>query len=219
MKRQVGLFGGSFNPIHNGHLHLVRAVKQALKLDSVILMPAGEAPHKSSAEYAPAADRLEMCRLAVKKYRWLTVSDYETGKIGKSYTVDTLRALRAAYPDAAWTLMIGSDMLLSFETWREWQEILRLARLCAVSREPGDLPALNEKADALRALCSHAEIVVLSVQAVPVSSTEIRQKLQKNADCSCLLPENVVQYIGKRHLYEKEPDQTWGENIEQGKSE
>ena len=219
MKPQIGLFGGSFNPIHNGHLHLVRSVKKALKLDRVILMPAGEAPHKSTAEYAPAADRLEMCRLAAKKYRWLTVSDYETRKSGKSYTVETLSALRAEYPEAEWTLMIGSDMLLSFETWKEWQEILRIARLCAVSRETGDLPALNEKADALKAECPHAEIVVLSVQAVPVSSTEIRQNLQKNADCSCLLPENVVQYIGNRHLYGKEPDQTWGERIEQGKSE
>ena len=208
MKRQLGLFGGSFNPIHNGHLHLVKSVKRALKLDGVILMPAGEAPHKSTAEYAPAADRLEMCRLAAKKYRWLTVSDYETSKSGKSYTVETLRALKTEYPDAEWTLMIGSDMLLSFETWREWQEILRIARLCAVSREPGDLPALNEKAALLKAECPGAEIIVLTVQAVPVSSTEIRQNLQKNADCSCLLPENVVQYIGKKHLYGKEPDQT-----------
>ena len=219
MKQQIGLFGGSFNPIHNGHLHLVRSVKKALKLDRVILMPAGEAPHKSTAEYAPAADRLEMCRLAAKKYRWLTVSDYETSKSGKSYTVETLRALRAEYPDAEWTLMIGSDMLLFFETWREWQEILRLARLCAVSREEGDLPALNEKADALKAECPGAEIIVLSVQAFPVSSTEIRQNLKKNADCSCLLPENVVQYIGNRHLYGTDPEPAGGESIEQGYAE
>jgi nicotinate-nucleotide adenylyltransferase len=115
--------------------------------------------------------------------------------------------------------MIGSDMLLSFETWKEWEEILRIARLCAVSRETGDLPELYEKAEMLKAECPGAETIVLSVQAVPVSSTEIRQNLQKNADCSCLLPENVVQYIGNRHLYGKEPDQTWGERIEQGKSE
>ncbi|MBP0970631.1 MAG: nicotinate-nucleotide adenylyltransferase [Oscillospiraceae bacterium] len=210
MKRQLGLFGGSFNPIHKGHLHLVRAVKKELKLDGVILMPAGEAPHKSTAEYAPAADRLRMCRLAAKNYRWLTVSDYETAKSGKSYTVDTLRALRAAYPDAEWTLMIGSDMLLTFETWREWQEILHMARLCAVSRESGDLPRLREKAESLKALCPGAEILVLSVQAVPVSSTEIRQNLKKNADCSCLLPENVVQYIRKKHLYGNDPEQTMG---------
>lgn len=201
MKRQLGLFGGSFNPIHNGHLHLVKSVRDALKLDGVLLVPTGEAPHKSSAEYAPAADRLEMCRLAAKKYRWIRVSDYEMRKSGKSYTVETLRMLCETMPDAEWTLMIGSDMLLSFETWCCWQEILHRARLCAVSRETGDLPALREKAEALKAECPGAEIVVLSVQAVPLSSTQIRQNLQKNADCSCLLPENVVQYIRKKHLY------------------
>ena len=137
MKRRIGLFGGSFNPIHNGHLHLACAVKKALKLEGVVLMPTGEAPHKSSAEYAPAADRLEMCRLAAAPYRWMRISDYETKHSGKSYTVETLHALSVMYPDIDWTLMIGSDMLLSFRTWRAWQEILRLADICAVSRERG----------------------------------------------------------------------------------
>lgn len=219
MKRRMGLFGGSFNPIHNGHLHLVKAVKKALKLDGVLLMPAGEAPHKSTAEYAPAADRLEMCRLAAKKYPWLQVSDYETSKTGKSYTVETLRALSAEMPGTEWTLMIGSDMLLSFDTWYCWQEILQLAGLCVVSRQPGDLPDLNRKAEWLKQECPDAEILVLSVQAVPLSSTEIRLNLQKNADCSCLLPENVVQYIGKKHLYGNCGNQTWGEGVEQGNAE
>ncbi len=216
MSRRIGLFGGSFNPIHNGHLHLARAVKRALRLEGVVIMPAGEAPHKSSASYAPAADRLEMCRIAAKPYRWMTVSDYETCKSGKSYTVDTLRALHQMHPDTEWTLMIGSDMLLSFRTWREWQEILRLASLCTVSREKGDLPALNAVAEEMKAECPYAEIRVLTVNAVEVSSTEIRQNLQNHADCSCLLPENVVQYIKEKHLYI--PDEEVSE-IESGKSE
>ena len=85
-----------------------------------------------------------------------------------------------------------------------------MVRLCAVSRETGDLPQLHEKAEALTAQCPGAQIIVLSVQAVPVSSTEIRQNLKKNADCSCLLPENVVQYIRKKHLYGNDPEQTMG---------
>lgn len=199
--RQVGLFGGSFNPIHLGHLHLVESVYQALELDAVILMPTGEAPHKSSAEYAPAADRLAMCRLAAEKYPWITVSDYEMRKSGKSYTVDTLREFCAAQPDTAWTLLIGSDMLLSFETWRCWEEILKTARICAVSREEDDLSALRAAAEKLRCAVPEAKIRVLSVRAFPVSSTQIRRNLQKHADCSCLLPENVVQYIEAHELY------------------
>ena len=201
--KQLGLFGGSFNPIHNGHLHLVRAVRRGLRLSGIVLMPAGEAPHKDSSAYAGAADRLAMCRLAAEPYPWLTVSDYETNKPGKSYTVETLRHLRETVPDAAWTLLIGSDMLLTFETWRCWEEILQSARLCAVSREPGDLPLLREHAAALRRAVPGAHIRVLSVEAMPLSSTEIRQKLQKNADCSCLLPRNVVQYICQKGLYGK----------------
>lgn len=206
MNRQIGLFGGSFNPIHNGHLHLVRSVRKALRLDGVLLMPAGEAPHKSTAEYAPAADRLEMCRRAAEKYDWMQISDYEIRKTGKSYTVETLRALREMHPDTDWTLMIGSDMLLTFTQWREWQEIMKMARICAVSREKGDLPQLFAAADALRDAVPEADITVLSVRAFPVSSTQIRLNLQKNADCSCLLPENVVQYIQEHQLYQHQPD-------------
>ena len=102
MNRQVGLFGGSFNPIHNGHLHLAKSVRKALALDEVLLMPAGEAPHKSTAAYAPARHRLEMCRIAAKKFSWMRVSDYEISKNGKSYTVETLRALRETAPGTDW---------------------------------------------------------------------------------------------------------------------
>ena len=200
MKRG-GLFGGSFNPIHLGHLHLAEAVHDALSLDSVTLMPTGEAPHKSSAAYVTAEDRLAMCRLAAEKYPWLRVSAYETRRSGKSETVETLRYLTAAEPETEWTLMIGSDMLLSFETWRSWQEITAMARICAVSREPGDLPALEAHAALLRSQAPEAEILVLPVEAMALSSTEIREKLRSHADTSCLLPENVVQYIRERHLY------------------
>ena len=206
MRQQIGLFGGSFNPIHNGHLHLVTSVREALKLDGVLLMPAGTAPHKDTAEYAPAEDRLQMCRLAAQTAPWMSVSDYEIRKCGKSYTVETLRALTAAQPDTDWTLMIGSDMLLTFDTWREWREILRLARVCAVSRETGDLHELFAKAETLRAECPDAVISVLRTAPFPVSSTEIRRKIRCGEDCACVLPENVVQYICERGLYRTEQE-------------
>ncbi len=201
MKRRLGLFGGSFNPIHNGHLHLAEAAKNALRLSGVMLMPAGEAPHKSSDAYAPAADRLVMCQLAAEKLPWLSVSDLEIRKAGKSYTVDTLRMLTQEHPDTEWTLLIGSDMLLTFDTWYCWQEILQMASLCAVSREKGDLPQLRAAAASLRERAAGANIRVVTAEAVVVSSTQIRTAVQKNADCSCLLPENVVQYIQTHGLY------------------
>lgn len=199
--KQAGLYGGSFNPIHNGHLHLAESVRDALHLDYVLLMPAGEAPHKSCDEYAAGAHRKAMCGLAAAERPWLRVSDYEIRKPGKSYTIDTLRMLRETNPDTEWTLLLGSDMLLSFDTWRNWQGIMEIARICAVSREENDLPALHAKADALMQQVTGAEIRVLNVPAFPVSSTQIRQNLRNHADCSCLLPENVVQYILKNGLY------------------
>ena len=199
--RRIGLFGGSFNPIHNGHLHLAESVYQALQLDSVMLMPAGEAPHKSSAAYASGAHRFAMCRLATKSRPWLTVSDLEIKKPGRSYTVETLRILRERHPDTAWTLLLGSDMLLTFDKWYCWQEILAYAAVCAVSREENDLPALQDAADRLKEQVPGAEVTVLRVPAFPVSSTQIRENLKNHADCSCLLPENVVPYIMKNGLY------------------
>ena len=202
MKTRTGLFGGSFNPIHIGHLHLAQAVQAELQLDGILLMPAGEAPHKSSAAYAPAVDRFHMCELAAAQIPQMRVSDYEMRKRGKSYTVETLRYLTQVQPQTDWTLLIGSDMLLTFDAWVRWEEILSMAAVAAVSRQAGDLPQLHEKADALRRSCPAAEIHVLSVDAVEISSTEIREKLQKGADCSCVLPENVVQYIQEHGLYQ-----------------
>ena len=199
--KHMGLFGGSFNPIHSGHLHLAREVRRFLRLDGVLLMPAGEAPHKDSSAYAPAADRLRMCRLAAKNRPWLTVSDWETRQPGRSYTVETLRHLTAESPGTQWTLMIGSDMLLTFDEWKSWQEILKMAAVCAVSREHGDTESLLQKAEMLRTDAPYANITVCPVAAKPVSSTQIRTLLQNGEDASCLLPKNVVQYIYDKKLY------------------
>lgn len=199
--KEYGLFGGSFNPIHNGHLHNAKSVYTALSLDHVVLMPSGEAPHKDCSLYAPAADRLAMCRLAAEKFGWMSVSDFEICKEGKSYTVETLRALTEQNPDVHWTLMIGSDMLLTFDKWYCWEEIAQTARICAVSREDGDLETLMTKAKSLSEAVPEADIRVLTVPPIPVSSTQIRENLQKKRFSSCLLPKNVVQYIQKHGLY------------------
>ncbi len=212
--KQLGLFGGSFNPIHSGHLHLALGVRKYLQLDGVLLMPTGEAPHKDSSAYAPAADRLAMCRLAAKNRPWLSVSDWEMTRPGRSYTVETLRHLTQTQPDVQWTLMIGSDMLLTFDQWRCWQEILSMARVCAVSRETGDRPALLEKAEMLCKVAPGAEVTVCPLGAKPVSSTQIRTMLQKGQDASCLLPKNVVQYIQEHRLYG-----TGGAGLGQGSTE
>lgn len=195
---RIALFGGSFNPIHNGHLHLAQTVHQQCGLDRMLLMPSGTAPHKSSDAYAPAADRLAMCRLATEPYPWLEVSDYELTKPGKSYTVETLRYLHSRFPEDALFLLTGSDMLLSFDSWYCWQEILTLAGLLCVSRgtEPEDV--LRQKA---AELSPYGQVTVVHAQPLPMSSSQIRHKIELCRKFSCYLPENVVQYIMLHGLY------------------
>lgn len=195
---RIALFGGSFNPIHNGHLHLALTVHQQCGLDRMLLMPSGTAPHKSSDAYAPAADRLAMCRLAAEPYPWLEVSDYELTKPGKSYTVETLRYLHSRFPEDALFLLTGSDMLLSFDSWYCWQEILTLAGLLCVSRgtEPEDV--LRQKA---AELSPYGQVTVVHAQPLPMSSSQIRHKIELCRKFSCYLPENVVQYIMLHGLY------------------
>ncbi len=195
---RIALFGGSFNPIHNGHLHLAQTVHQQCGLDRMLLMPSGTAPHKSSDAYAPAADRLAMCRLAAEPYPWLEVSDYELTKPGKSYTVETLRYLHSRFPEDALFLLTSSDMLLSFDSWYCWQEILTLAGLLCVSRgtEPEDV--LRQKA---AELSSYGQVTVVHAKPLPMSSSQIRHKIELCRKFSCYLPENVVQYIMLHGLY------------------
>ena len=195
---RIALFGGSFNPIHNGHLHLAQTVHQQSGLDRMLLMPSGTAPHKSSDAYAPAADRLAMCRLAAEPYPWLEVSDYELTIPGKSYTVETLRYLHRCFPEDALFLLTGSDMLLSFDSWYCWQEILTLAGLLCVSRgtEPEDV--LRQKA---AELASYGQVTLVHSKPLPMSSSQIRHKIELCRKFSCYLPENVVQYLMLHRLY------------------
>ena len=144
--QRIGLFGGSFNPIHNGHLHLAKAAKEGLGLDKVVLIPANVSPFKQDAPgMASGADRLAMCRLAAETLSFCEVDSCELERSGVSYTVDTVRLFRERYPEAELVLLVGSDMFLSFTRWHCWQEILEMAALGVVSRMTGDLEQLRRQ--------------------------------------------------------------------------
>ena len=134
----IGIFGGSFNPIHNGHIHLAESVKRELGLEKIIIVPSGIPPHKSAECYAPDADRLEMCRLAAEDIDGIEVSDFELARDGVSYTVYTVEHFRKLYPDKKLYLLVGSDMLLYFDKWFEYKKILSEVTLAALSRENND---------------------------------------------------------------------------------
>lgn len=195
---RIGIYGGSFNPVHNGHIHLALSAAEELQLDRIFLVPSLISPHRSSAEYAPPDDRLEMLRLACAVSDKLDVCDYEIKSDRKSYTIYTVEEFRRCFPDDELFLLVGSDMLMIFETWNQFEDILKETTLAVVSRKDGDRENLVKKSQELR---KFGKIIVCSDQPLEISSTEIRKKIAKNENFSCYLDKNVVQYITSNNLY------------------
>ena len=195
---RIGLFGGSFNPPHRGHLHLAESVHEALGLDEVWLIPSKISPHRSMAAYAPERDRFEMCRLAAEEYPWLRAEDYELRQEQVSYTFCTVEHFTEERPEDEFFLLMGSDMLLSFTTWHCWQEILQRVTLAGIAREEGEYERLEAAAGELR---QYGRIEIVHVDSFTVSSTKIRELVKNSQDCSCYLPKKIVQYIRMQNLY------------------
>ena len=205
---RILLYGGTFDPPHNGHLNNIRAAAARVCPDLVVVMPAGLSPFKQKTA-APAALRLEMCRCFDALVQQssggiprLEVSGWEMEQAqqGKrNYSVLTLEMLRNTYPGAELYLAVGSDMLLSFDGWHRWQDILRIAHLVVVSRNIGDDPALHAKASELDP--AGDRILFAPVEALPMASSQLRARLQAGDSCEAELPETVRQVIRRERLY------------------
>lgn len=199
---RLGVFGGSFDPVHLGHVNLVKQVREICRLDKVVIMPAAVSPFKTdiARKAASGEDRLEMCRLAFEELPFVKISGYEVSQKEVSYTVNTLRHIHEVHPNDEIFFIMGGDMLLSFEKWRNYEEILSICTLLAVSREndPNDLKILDKKASELG---KYGTVQVVPIETFPVSSTEIREKIKNNSDISCYVPKNVVKYISEHGLY------------------
>ena len=196
--RRIGLFGGSFNPPHLGHLHLAEVLQDTLELDKVFLIPAKKPPHKSDKAYAAAEDRLRMCQLMSEVHDWLDVSDFELHQEQVSYTYYTAKYFTETYPEDKFFLLVGSDMLTSFTEWFRWQDILQMVSLACIAREQDEYEKLIPFAENLR---QTGEIYLVNAEIFTVSSTKIRDMLGKNQNCSCYLSQKIVKYIREKNLY------------------
>jgi nicotinate-nucleotide adenylyltransferase len=196
---KIGILGGTFDPIHRGHLRLAAEVRRKLGLGRVVLIPAAAQPLKAGRHGASVEDRLQMCALAAEGEPWLGVSDVEARTEGPSYTVDTLRTLRAALgPRTRIYFIAGADVLADLPRWRAVDEVLALATFVVATR-PGhalDLAPLAGRIDAAR-------IVPVEVDALPVSSTEVRRRLAEGEPLGDLLPPRVAEYIRAHGLYDE----------------
>lgn len=191
---KIGVFGGTFNPPHNGHIRLAKAAADELKLDKLLVIPSCIPPHKIAAKLAGGQERLEMCRLAFGCDPRFEVSPMELERGSRSYTVETLRELKALYPDSELYFIVGSDMLESFDKWYLWQEILSLSVLCAASREEGYNPDLSRFGKLAE------RIKIITLDPLEVSSTQIRNSAGEVSPE--LLDPKVAAYIREHGLYD-----------------
>lgn len=196
---KIGLYGGTFNPIHEAHVHLVKDFADRLGLDKVLLMPTFQPPHKQAHQLASPEDRLAMCRLAAQGDERIQVSDLEIKRAGKSYTAETLEELHRLYPEGQWYLLMGEDMFLTVNHWYHPEKIYRLAVLCAAPRSLDGIPRLQEHAKFLHT-CG-AESILCNIRYLPVSSTMVREAVAEGQPLDGLVSPEIAQYIREKGLY------------------
>jgi nicotinate-nucleotide adenylyltransferase len=195
---RVGVLGGTFDPVHRGHLALARAAREEVALDELLFVPAGQPWRKEGRIVAPAEHRLAMLRLALEGEQAFRVETLELDREGPSYTADTLEALRAARPDDELFVVLGEDALADLPNWVRPERILELATP-AVARRAGVPPAAGEGLPGLR-----GRVVWLKMPLVPVSATEIRERVRRGLPVGELVPPVVEVYIQEHGLYRDE---------------
>lgn len=200
---QTVLYGGTFNPIHRGHLHVCQLAKEAVDAQRVLLIPAALPPHKSAGWLAPDKDRLALCALAAQSHDFVQVEDWELRRGGRSYTVDTLRHLREAHPGEEFWLLMGADMFLTFTQWKDWEEIGRMASLLAACREEGERATLKAQKELLER--RGIRVKLLNNLPMPMSSSQIREELRQGKASDKVDPK-VLDYIREKGLYPKDPE-------------
>jgi len=194
LKGRVGLFGGTFNPLHNAHLKVARTALDQYELSSIVFIPNGIPPHKEKVLGGDKEARFEMVRLAVEPFPEFTVSRIEVDREGPSYTIDTIRALKDDYPQGI-CFIVGADRLLKLDTWKEPHELLRsvpfiIAPRSGVSLDVFDVSPFRE-----------AMIVPLEMEDVDLSSSGLRERAQRSESIREWVPEQVAEYIEKHKYY------------------
>ncbi len=201
MSERIGILGGTFNPIHLGHLILAQDALEQLELDRVLLIPCALPPHKDGRALASAPHRAAMIEAAIEGDPRFSVSTLEIERGGLSWTVDTLQALRDTYPDALRVFIIGADTVHELRTWRRIDDIFRLCRFAVVGRPgvkptgtPDELGLSEAQTDQLRAS-------VIVGHDIDISSREIRMRIAEGLSIRYLVPDAVAMYIAEHRLY------------------
>ena len=214
-KKSAGIFGGTFDPIHMGHIKAAREIREKLELDAVYFIPAGRPPHKQSENVSSARDRLRMVELALADIPYLIVLDYEVGQEGVSYTVDTLRHLKSTEPDTEFYFIVGNELFKYIESWKDYKTLFELSNFAVLrrpgfeDRQPEQIPlALRDEFRYHKSVGGmtfykgkSGKLVFINISGMEVSSTRIRETVRAGGRINGLVPESVREYISSNHLY------------------
>lgn len=210
---KIGIFGGTFNPIHFAHLRIAEEIREAFKLERVLFVPAASPPHKPLADDLSFEERMRMVRLAVEGNPFFSVSDIEGRRKGKSYSIDTLQILRDVYPEDELFLIMGSDSFADFTSWKDFKAIFSCCNIVTIAR-PGAAVLLGNsvpvamqdqfcyhQAENRLQHCSGYSVYSLEGTQLDISSTAIRELIRQGKSIRYLVPDQVERHIMKQRLY------------------
>lgn len=196
--RKTGIFGGTFDPIHMGHLMIGESARESLGLERVIYIPSGCSYMKENV--STAEHRYKMTELAISGNPYFEVSDIETKRAGDTYTYETLEKLRACYPDDLFYFIVGADTIFSISSWKNPELVFQNCTLAVSVREGYDMEAINQEIDSLTKKYQ-ANVCLFALNRIDISSTQIREKLQNRSSIRYYIPDSVIEYINKNNLY------------------
>jgi nicotinate-nucleotide adenylyltransferase len=196
---KIALLGGTFNPVHLGHLLIAENARNALGLDKVLLIPCSQPPHKCANHLVAASHRLKMLQLAIAGKNGLEISDLEIKRGGTSYTIETLEQLQRLHPQDQLSVIVGSDLFSDVGLWRRFSDIVKIAEFLVMERPGSKLttPPSSVSADEL----PHLRFKVFTGPSVQISSSDIRRDIKDGKNVSHLLPSPVYDYIEQEKLY------------------
>ncbi len=226
-QKKIGLFGGTFDPIHLGHLSAAQEIEHILDLDKIYFIPSGNPPHKENANITPAQDRLEMIKLAIEENPDFEVSEFELNSKSPSYTIKTLEHFSTIEPDVEFYFIVGHELFNNIESWKDYKKLFELSNFAVITR-PGysDMDSskvplaleddfryynvienvisyTNTKDSTLK----NKNIVFIEIKGIEISSTEIRSFVKSKQSIKHLVPRSVEEYISAQKLYTQEATQ------------
>lgn len=197
---KIGIMGGTFNPIHNGHLILSEYIREEANLDKIIFIPAGRPPHKKNPEVLNSNTRKEMLDLAIESNSYFEVSTLEIDKDDISYTIDTVNELKKIYPKDEIYLIIGGDSLLELEKWKDFKRLISITNFIVVDRHGSSSEEVIKKIKELNRTYN-GNITRFHSPIIEISSTDIRKRIKKGLSIKYLVPEGVEEHIISKELY------------------